>query len=160
MRIPFRARSTGFTLVELILVITILGIFGAYAFMKNGSAAVYTLYSQSRTMASQLRHAQALATVWGRSVRVSATAGANGTYSVSCVSGTSSPCDHTPVLDPATGQSFSVTLEKGVVLAGPSTLDFDSHGKPSASATYTLTAGSETITLTVAALTGFVSVSP
>lgn len=155
------AKAAGFTLIELIVVIAVVGILSAYAYMKNSSAAVYTVLSQSRTMASDIRHAQALATVWGRSLQVSATTGVNGTYSVSCVTPGASPCDANPVIDPATGAAFTVSLQRDVILgAAPTSFSFNSIGQPSGAAIFTLTAAGETVTLDIAALTGNVSMTP
>ncbi len=152
----------GFTLVELIIVIVVLGIVSTYVVMRNFSVADATLPSQAQKMASDIRHAQTLATTWGKSLQLNTTAGTNGVYSVSCVIATAgvSPCGVSPVINPATGNSFSVELQKGVALAGTATLSFNSLGQPNASASYTLTSGGGTKTISVAALTGHVTVSP
>jgi hypothetical protein len=51
-------------------------------------------------------------------------------------------------------------LEKNVVISGPSSMTFDSLGKPSASTyVYTLTASSISVTVTVSPVTGFVTVA-
>lgn len=151
--LPRRFRSVpqiGFTLVELVIVIVVLGVISAYAVMKSVSPAEFTLPSQAQKLASDIRHAQTLAYTSGNRMRLTITAGTNGTYGVTCVTG-SAPCN----------TDFSVTLQKDVVLAGtPTTLDFTSLGQPSAGASYTLTSGSSTVTVAVAALTGLVTVSP
>jgi prepilin-type N-terminal cleavage/methylation domain-containing protein len=154
-----RSASRGFTLIELVMVMIVIAIVAAYTVVNNLSAGSYTLRSQAEMLAANLRHAQSMATTRGRSLRVTLTAGTNGTYSVSCVTAGSSPCNVTPVLDPATNTSFSTTVQKDVVIAGPATLDFDNFGKPSAAGTYTLTYGSNTFTVTVAAVTGFITVT-
>jgi prepilin-type N-terminal cleavage/methylation domain-containing protein len=150
----------GFTLIELVVVIVVVGIVAAYAMMKNSSAAVYTLLSQAQTMAADVRHTQSLATTWGRRLRITAVAGSNGTFSVSCVTAGASPCDTSPVINPSTGTAFTTTLKEGVVLAGPATLDIDSLGKPSAAATYTVSSSGSSINVNVAAITGLVVVAP
>jgi len=152
--------STGFTLVELVIVMLVIGVLAVYAVAANGSSALYSLSSQAQGLARDMRHVQALATSWGRSLRVTAVAGTNGSYSVSCVTAGAAPCDNSPVIDPATGAGYTVTLQKDVVLAGPATLDIDSSGKPSAAASYTLTSGSAVKTVAVQALTGCVTVAP
>ena len=159
MHLSNKQLQAGFTLIEVVVVIVILGIISVYATPKSVSTAEITLPSQAQKLASDIRHTQVLATSWGKSLRLSITTGSNGTYSVSCVTSGSSPCDISPVVNPS-GGSFSVSLQKNVVLGGTSTVDFNSLGQPSAAATYTLTTGSSTITVSVAALTGFVTVSP
>ncbi len=150
----------GFTLIELLIVIVVLGILSTYAVMRSFSAADATLPSQAQKMASDIRHAQTLAYTWGKSLQLSITAGANGVYSVSCVTPGISPCNVSPVLNPSTNNSFSVALQKGVALAGTATLSFNSLGQPNAPASYSLTSGSSTKTISVAALTGYVTVPP
>lgn len=146
LRDPQRA----FTIVELVIVIAVLGILSAYAMMKGASLDELSLPSQAQKLASDIRHAQTLAYTSGNRMRLTITPGVNGTYGVTCVTGTM-PCN----------SDFSVTLEKNVVLAGtPTTLDFTSLGQPSAGASYTLTSGSSTVTVAVAALTGLVTVLP
>lgn len=150
----------GFTLIELVIVIVMISILSTYAIIKSATASEITLPSQAQKFASDIRHVQVLANSWGKSLRLSITPGTNGSYSVSCVTSDSSPCNVSPVIDPASSSSFNVSLQKGVVLNGNSTLDFNSLGQPSAAASYTLTSGSSTITVSVATLTGFVTVSP
>jgi prepilin-type N-terminal cleavage/methylation domain-containing protein len=150
--------EAGFTLVELIITIVVLGVMAGYVGVKSTSAGVFTVLSQSQTMASNIRHAQTLASTIGKSLRITITTGTNGTYSVSCVTTGASPCNTSPMIDPVTGNTFTVTLEKSVSLSGPTTLDIDSLGKPTAAATYVLTSGSASKNVNVAALTGFVSI--
>ena len=152
--------QTGFTLVELIMVIVVIGIISVYAVMRGAPTATATLPSQTQQLASDIRHTQLLATTWGKSLRFSITAGVNGSYSVSCVTAGAAPCNISPVIDPATGTSFHRTVKNGaelIVASGPATLDFNSLGQPSAAASYTLTDGSHPDTIAVAALTGFVT---
>jgi prepilin-type N-terminal cleavage/methylation domain-containing protein len=162
-RTPLPA-SAGFTLIELMIVIVVVGVLAAIAFMRNTTPAAYTMLAQGELLAANLRHAQTLATTWSRSLSVGVSGGTNGTYSVSCVTTSSSlpsPCNVSPVLDPATGSSFSVSLQNSVSISGPSSLTLDSFGKPSAGATYTLSSSdaASTVTVTVLATTGVVTVS-
>ena len=149
----------GFTIVELVTVMVLLALISAYAVIRSVSSADVTLPSQAQSMASDIRHTQALATTWGRSLRLAICA-ASATYTVSDKSSAATACNQAAVTDPATGDSFNVTLEKGVALAGPDTLDFNSLGQPSNAAIYTLSAAGTTETVAVQALTGSVTVTP
>lgn len=150
---------TGFTLIELIIVIVILGFLGTYVAIKSISTAAMTLPSQAQKLASDIRHAQMLATSWGKSLRLSINPGVNGSYSVSCITLGVSPCNNSPVLDPA-GGTFQYNLQKDVILIGTNSLDINSLGQPSANASYTLTSDTYSKTVTVEAITGFITVSP
>jgi len=75
------------------------------------------------------------------------------------------PCAVSPVVNPATGQSYLVNLEPGLTLTGPGfTLDLDALGRPknaaafiSANATFTISGSSTARTVVVAPITGFVT---
>lgn len=150
----------GFTLVELVTVMVLLSLISVYAVIRGVSSADVTLPSQAQMMASDIRHTQALAMSWGRSLRLAICAGSGGAYTVSDKSSAASACNQSAITDPATGSSFHITVQKGVALAGPSTLDFNSLGQPSAAASYILSSTGSAETIAVQALTGFVTVTP
>ncbi len=147
----------GFTLVEMVMVIVLLAVMSVFVVMKSVSPADVTLPSQAQKMATDLRHAQTLASTWGTSLTVSA---GGSVYSVSCltVSG-SAPCNASPVIDPASGAAFNVGLQQGATFISPTsaTLTFNSLGQPGAAASYTLSSGSSTSTVSVTATTGKVT---
>lgn len=154
-------RQQGYTVIELIAVMVVVAILSAFALMKNVSSAEATLPSQVQKMASDIRHAQVLASTWGQRLRI--TAGA-GSYRVSCSTSMASPCPSatsTPITDPATGSSFQIALQKNVVFVNPTTatLDINSLGQPLSAASYTLRANSDK-TISVSPLTGLVTVAP
>ena len=160
---PYGNTTKGFTLVELVVVIAMLGIFSAYATMTRVSPAEMSLPSQAQTLASDIRRVQTLAYTSGNRMRLGITTGVNGTYTaLTCVvnGGTSCTCVVVGGVTSCPPSTFGVTLQQGVTLAGPSAIDFTTDGKPSASASYTLTYGSSTKTVAVAALTGVVTVTP
>lgn len=145
-----KQRHAGHTLIELVMVLGAVAVLSAVAMIGSSSPADISLPSQVQMLASDISHAQSLAYTSGQRMRLSiVSSGANGTYSVACVTGTT-PCR----------TDFSVTLQKGVSLTGTSSLDFTSLGQPSAAASYTVASGTSTSTVAVAALTGFVTVSP
>jgi prepilin-type N-terminal cleavage/methylation domain-containing protein len=155
--------QSGFTLIESLVVIVVLGITGVYAVMKSVSPADLTLPSQVYKLASDLRHTQMLAATSSR-VLCFRTGGAGGnSYHVT----EGLACPASPVIaDPAIGASFSVVLQKGVVFGSgvPTSLVFDSLGRPvnssgvplstSPAASYPLSSGSATKTVAVEGISG------
>ena len=170
MRTQF-ASERGFAFIEMIVLLVIVAMLAVVAVAKMTPPGVGTLPAQTHRLARDIRHMQVLAQTWGRSLQLTAVPGVNGSYSVSCVTAGVAPCDVSPVLDPVTGQPFTVTLQQGVSLAvsgtdsNPKRVDF--QGRPltstgtvsTASATYTLTVDTATATVTVAPITGFVATS-
>lgn len=156
-----RARNAGFTLMESVIVLVLLGILTAVALMKNAGPGAYTLQSQAERLAADVRHVQSLATTWGKTLTITLTGGTNGSYSISCSTSGASPCNANPVLDPSTGASYTVALKNNASISGPATYSFDSFGKPTttANASYSVSANGASFTVTVYALTGLVAVS-
>jgi Tfp pilus assembly protein FimT len=162
-------RETGIALIDMLVVVVIVGILAAYGVMKMNTTGENTLWYQAQRLARDIQHMQVLSTTYGKPLQVTATAGTNGSYSVSCVTAGSSPCDVSPIIDPTTGQPFTVSLQNNVSLAvsGTNPLPFDQFGRPlnggalaSASTTFTVTANGTSVVIAVAPVTGFVSVTP
>ena len=157
-------KENGFSLIELVMVIVLLGILASYALVRAPNQQGLVLSAQSDLFIQHLRHTQALAMQWGRALRVSVNATG---YSVSCVVATPSqaPCDQATVIDPATGIAFDISLEAGLSLSvAGSTLDFDSLGRPlvagavtTADSQWQLSGGGVTRTITVSGISGRIS---
>ncbi len=155
----------GFTFVELVVVLVVAAVLAAVA-ASRWNATWATAPYQGELLARSIRHMQMLAMTWGSTLLLTP---ASGAYSVSCTSTGSPACTGgagTPVTDPASGAPFSVALSYGVTLTGPA-LYIDSLGRPVSSAgtllgaatLYTLSAGTQTWSVSVAPITGFVTVS-
>ena len=152
------AHIAGFTLIELISVIVILATIATLAaprFIHNEA----TVPAQADQLGRVIRHAQALAMSMGRP------------HTVDIISATSyaitdgvTPSPST-IRDPS-GQLQSFSLSNGVTLTG-SDLEFDTLGRPingsnlvSSAQSWTFSGGSNSATVNVEAVTGFVTVTP
>ena len=155
----FAHRQGGWSLIELSIVLAIAAVlifFAVRSFQPQEAIA----RQQAERLRNDLRNVQMLAMTWDQALRVTTAA---GSYSISCVTAGAAPCNVSPVINPATGQSYLVNLEAGLTLAGPGfTLDIDSLGRPknggaftATSATYTISGASAARTVTVEPLTGF-----
>ena len=153
--------SGGFTLLEVIVAIVVLGVLVKFAMMKLVTPATLTLHAQAQSLADHVRRAQSLAVVRGQRTSVSVTASdANRAVAVACIA--SAPCS----------TDSSLSASQGAVVGSTPTIYFNSLGQPvnstgvalSTDSTFTLsyTTGGATAThtITVAAVTGRVSVSP
>lgn len=147
--------SAGFTLFESVIVLVLLGIIAAYAAPKAFNASSMTLDAQARTLASDLQRAQLLATSTGSAVYFCA-------LSAGYVVQSSVVCPTSVPAQTSLAQPIAVTLDKQAGLsATPAALSYNSLGQPSAAGSFVLSsspAGSGSITVTVAAVTGLVSV--
>ena len=156
-----RQSVAGFTLLEMIFIVVVLGLLAKFAMMKLVTPATMTLPTQAQSLADLIRRAQSLAVARGQRMGVSVTtSGANGRVAIACAA--SAPCN----------TDTSLTVSHGAVVGSASTIYFNSLGQPvdsagaalASDASFTLSyqtgANNATYTVTVAALTGRVSVSP
>ena len=125
---PSRCSVAGFTLIEVLVTVLILGIVAKFAMMKLVRPAEFTLPSQAQAVVDAVRRAQSLALVNRQrmSVSVASSGGASPIYSivVACTVGGS-----------CTSTGFSLALDKGAtVTANPGVLYFNSLGVPMDSA--------------------------
>lgn len=143
----------GFSLVELVIVMVLIGILAAIAVPRVFSTAAMTVSLQADRFAADLRRAQALAASQSRSlcVTVSATR-----YFVSTFDGTA--CASSAIADPA-GGSFAVDLESGVSISGTAGFRYRGNGAPSAAASFTLSGGDRSVVVDVADVSGIVTVT-
>jgi Tfp pilus assembly protein FimT len=160
-------RQAGMSLIDLLVTVVIISILGAFVAMRMNTTGENTLWYQAERLARDIQHVQVLASTFGRSLQLVPAPGVNGSYSVSCVSGSTSPCDTSPIVDPTTGNTFTVTLQHDVSLSGSTTTQFDWKGRPmtggaliSSPVTYTITANGTSVAVAIAPVTGFVSVTP
>jgi MSHA pilin protein MshC len=144
------ARARGFTLVELVVTISILGLMAAVLaprFAGRDAFASRGFYDEAQSV---VRYAQKTAIAWRRPVFVCITATA---VSAGSVAG----CG-TLLVHPATGASLTTTAPSGVTLT-PSSFSFDGIGRPNPNAQVTIaiaSAGDPARQIVVEAETGYV----
>ncbi len=148
-----KQHQQGFSLIELVVVIVIMGIAAAYVGVKWSSSG--SLHAQAEQLARDIRHTQAIAMSQNMRLQL-AVSGA--TYAVTN--------SGSPIADPSGSGNFNETLRDGVSASG-GPIVFDSWGRPlngsnlaSSSISFTVTSGSNSSTVTVQPITGYVSVSP
>jgi prepilin-type N-terminal cleavage/methylation domain-containing protein len=145
----------GFTLLELVMVMTIIGVLAAIA-APYWSLDDATVHTQAAQVARDIRHAQMLAMSQGRTLTFQSLG--NG---YRCVDAGGVVID-----DPAAQQPFNLTLSDGVILSAGS-VSFDGLGRPvsggapiAVATSYTVAGAAQSATLGVSPVTGFVTVSP
>lgn len=156
------SRQSGFTLIELVVLMVLLAVL-AVAALPRFDAAETTAGFQADRLARDIRHMQMLAITWSQPLKLT-TAGSG--YSVSCpAAGTTPPCNASPVIDPASGKAFQVSLENAVTVSG-GPLEVDSLGRPrsgaslaAANTVFTLSGGSSSFSVTTAPISGFTQVN-
>ncbi|MDR3492171.1 MAG: type II secretion system protein [Gammaproteobacteria bacterium] len=156
-------KTRGFTLVEAVIVISVIAILATFIGMKIPSAPAVNMSTQAQQLANDIRYTQLLAMSKGQ--RYYITLGGSS-YQILGLDGT------TVIM--ANG-STSVTLGTGITISGKTNLpnsliSFDGEGTPytditatpaalAAQATITLSGGGITAIITIAPNTGWATVS-
>lgn len=131
----------GYTIVELVAVITITGVIAAVATTKWIGADAFEARGSYSTLLAALRYAQKTAIAQRTLVYVNI----NTTTKGVCLGYT--PNCSTPVLDPATQAAYQKTLSRSVNLSvSANPLGFDGLGKPSPNQSATITVQNNVVT--------------
>jgi MSHA pilin protein MshC len=145
-------RGRGFTLVELVVIIAILGLMAAVIVPRFAGRDTFASRGFHDEAQSVVRYAQKVAIAWRRPVFVCITA-------TVVSAGTVSGCG-TLVAHPLTGNPLTTTAPSGVTLT-PASFSFDGGGRPNPNAQVTIAftsgiAGDPARQIVVEAETGYV----
>ncbi len=157
---PRRRINAAFTMIELIVVMVVIAIAAAMVVPYAVSTSSFQAQSAARLIMSDLEYAQNQAIVSQSPVTVTFSAAGNS-YAVSNASGT--------LIHPISKKAYEVDFDtsggfenvsmSSVNFGCCSTVTFDALGAPDNEGTVTLTAGSHAYTVTVAAISGRVTVA-
>ena len=148
----------GYTLVELAVVITILGVLSATVGPRFFSQAVFSERSYADELGSALRATQKAAVISGCRARLTLNA---GSYSAMQQAASANACltsDNTwptPVLGPA-GDAIANSAPSGITASPAGIFEFDTQGRLTQSPGTTITIGARQIVIEAA--TGYVQV--
>jgi MSHA pilin protein MshC len=160
-------RSHGFTLVELIVVMLVLGILAAVFIPRSNNPAI-VVSTQAEQVAADIRYVQSLAMTQGRRYRINFITAT--TYNFTDITGSSTTSPH------PSGTPFPILLATGVTLSPqlplvtifPSQIAFDGLGIPytdqpatiklASTATISMASGGSTLTVRIFPETGLVRV--
>ena len=149
---------TGFTLVELVVVIALISIMAAVAAPRFANGDIFETRGDAGLLSSTLRYAQKTAIAQRRTVFAVHNAGANPHTVNLCFD---AECNQV-VISPETGAAYIFTVSKNVnVVASNDSLGFDALGRawPNAAASYTVSNkknAAQSVIIRVEADTGYV----
>lgn len=141
------ARQIGFTLPELVIVISLVAILSAYA-VAQINVTSFDTEGYATSVGASLRYAQRLAVTQRRTVAVKI----DGNVLTLCYTDIS--CSGGAVHEPPGMAAYTVTAPTGVTIADEN-IYFSPLGRPDAGKTLTIT-GDVTRTITIEAETGYV----
>jgi MSHA pilin protein MshC len=149
-----RGRASGFTVLELALVLVMVGVLAVFAAPRLFTAQSITLPAVAAQVAASIRYTQSLAMSRGQRYRINFAA---GTYQITDMGGA-------PIVQPLTASTAAVSVAPATLTGFNPPLTggyvaFDGKGQPYVSATTPL-AGTATITLTAGTEVATVRILP
>lgn len=154
-----RSSSAGFTLVELVVVMVLIGIVSSVAIPRFVGRGAFDARGFQDQVIVAIQYARQQAVAQRRQICVAVTVG--GLAITRALAPPPAACVATALTNPATGAAYAAAAPAGVALAGvgatalPLALNFDQLGRPNVAAVLRI-AGEDNHCLTVEAETGYV----
>lgn len=147
-------KTSGFTLIELVMVIVIVGILAVFAAPRFFNRTVFESKGFADQVQATLRHAQKIAIAQRRNVCVAMTPG-DISLTIASASGTASACD-TNLVSPTGESPYKISTPAASISLSYSSanLGFDALGRTAASQTITISGATNPIVVEVE--TGYV----
>lgn len=149
----FRCRSRGFTLVELVVTLIVLGILAAAVIPRFANPVGFNSRGFSDEARAALQYARKVAVASRRNTCVTQ-AGNTLSLTMAGQPGLTQVCDQA-ILQPQNGAAYQITAPSGVSLSTPFGVAFDGQGRALAAAALTVS-GDGSYVVTVEAGTGHV----
>jgi MSHA pilin protein MshC len=143
------AEQGGYTLIELVIVLTVMGILAATVGPRFFTQSVFSQRGYADELASALRYTQKAAVVSGCPAQLTVTSTAYAAAQQAASGNTCNPADTswaTPVIGPD-GTAIQDTAPSGIAVSPTGVYVFDDQGRLTSGPGTTLTIGSRTITI-------------
>lgn len=135
-----RARARGFTMVELVMVLVVMGVLAAVALPRLTDRRAFQERGFLDQVRSLLQHSRKIATVQRREVCVLLTPAA-----VSAVYGAGAGCNAAaPLPTPGSNDPYTIAVPNGVVLGGVAQVRYTATGQPTPNIDHIVTVGGNT----------------
>ena len=135
-----RGFSRGFTLVELVLVLTIAGVLAAVAGPRMVDRTAFQTHGGAAEIRTALRYAQKLALAKNREVCVGTTATPDLTLTFNTTTTTGAACGSQVIRPDGGSPNYTVALPAGISLVPVTTFRFNAQGQPTNTAGVVLNA--------------------
>lgn len=162
-----KIRTRGVTLIELVIVLVIFAILSATVMMSLNSSNQHRVNLRADEFRRDVSRAQLLAISQGIRLRLSTTPTGYTGYTVGSCANADCTGTITQITDAVTGEAFSADLTGQNIALTPTSIDFDSLGRPQSAGSLRTTdadvifsGAGHSVTVRILPITGFAFIAP